>query len=394
MKNLEKKRIKARQRLDITTSKLGVLLGGSGLIGGAILHYLKKKSSEEMVILSPNSKKISLREPKDIRRYIKRYRPDFIINCAMASLDSDAELAYEINCIGAIRLAKIALKYQIPYIYFSSAAVLPMAEDLIEEDCLPLHEKMSNYAKSKIMTETILQHMHETQGLDFTVIRLGVVYGKHDHKTKGFQRMLFAIADESMPFIFSKPNALHSYTYTKKIPPFIDYILNNRGEFGGQIYNFVDKDPVELVTLIKTIKSTLGSKTPRNMCVPYPMATFGQRIIRWIIKKLRIIGIDSKVPAELMFMESFYQTQTLSTQKLQESSYVDPTPDVTVFTQLQEMIDYYIKRWHHLNLLMNHEHSLDNLNKRSSEFLQSPNKLLEELKDSSALPLGEFDRLF
>ncbi len=394
MKNLEKKRKKARKRLDITTSKLGVLLGGTGLIGGAILHYMKKKSSEEMVMLSPNSKKLSLRVPKDIRKYIKRYQPDFIINCALASLDSDAELSYEINCAGAIRLAKMALKLKIPYIHISSAAAMPMAEDLSEDNRLPLEAKMSNYAKSKVMAEILLQHMHETQGLDYTVIRLGVVYGKHDHKIKGFQRLLFAIADESMPFLFSKPGIYHSYTYTKRIPPFIDYVLHNRQEFGGQVYNFVDKEPVEMITLIKDIKKKIGCKRPRNFCVPYPLATFGQKTIRWFIKKLRIVGIETKVPAELMFLKSFYQSQTLSTRKLQDSSYVDPFPDVTIFTQIQDMVDYYMMRWHHLNLLIDHEQSVDDLSKRSGEFLQTPTKLVEELKAGTTLSMSDFDKQF
>lgn len=380
--------------MDITTSKLGVLLGGTGLIGGAILHYMKKKASEEMVILSPNSKKLSLREPKDIRRYIKRYRPDFIINCALASLDSDAELAYEINCVGAIRLAKMALKLKIPYIHISSAAVLPMAVDLSEDDQLPLETQMSNYAKSKLMAEILLKHMHEAQGLDYTVIRLGVVYGKHDHKIKGFQRLLFAIADESMPFLFTNPGILHSYTYTKKIPPFIDHILNNRQEFGGQVYNFVDEEPVEMVTLLKDIKSKLGCKKPRNLCIPYSLATFGQRTVIWLIKKLRIIGIETKAPAELMFLESCYQSQTLSSKKLQESSFVDPFPEVTVFSQLQEMIDYYVTRWRHLNLLIDHEQCFDDLNKRSCEFLQTPTELLEELKTGTTLSMSDFDKQF
>jgi len=394
MKNREKKRIKARKRFDITTSQLGVLLGGSGLIGGAILHYMKKKSSEEMVILSPNSKKLSLSEPKDIRRYIKRYQPDFIINCALASIDCDAELAYEINCVGAIRLAKMALKLQIPYIHISSAAVLPMAENLSEDNRLPLEAKMSNYTKSKVMAELLLQHMHETQGLDYTVIRLGVVYGKHDHKIKGFQRLMFSIAGGSMPFLFSKPGVLHSYTYTKKIPPFIDHVLNHRQEFGGQVYNYVDKKPVEMIALIKDIKSKLGCKKPKNLCIPYPVATFCQRTIIWLIKKMRVVGIETKVPAELMFLKSCYESQTLSSKKLQESSFVDPFPEVTIFTQLQEMIDYYIIRWHHLNLLSDHEQSVGDLNKRSGEFLQTPTKLLEEMKTGTTLPMREFDKQF
>ncbi len=59
--------------------------------------------------------------------------------------------------------------------------------------------------------------------------------------------MLFSIADQSMPFILSKPGVRHSYSNTKKIPLFVNHMLENRDEFSGESYNFVDKEPVEMV---------------------------------------------------------------------------------------------------------------------------------------------------
>jgi nucleoside-diphosphate-sugar epimerase len=234
-------------RLDITTKRLGVIIGSSGLLGGALMHYFKTKTSGDVEVLGPNSKRLSLRQTKDIKWYFQKYQPDFIINCAIAPLDSDAQLSYETNYLGAVRLAKMARIQKIPYIHFSSAAILSMSENLTEEDIMPINPKLSNYAKSKLLVEKTLQYMHETQGLDYTTIRLAVVYGKHDHKIQGFHRLLFSIADQSMPFMFSKPGICHSYSNTKKVPPFVNHILENREEFSGQVYNFADKEPVELV---------------------------------------------------------------------------------------------------------------------------------------------------
>jgi nucleoside-diphosphate-sugar epimerase len=76
---------------------------------------------------------------------------------------------------------------------------------------------MTNYAKSKLMAEKTLQHLHETRGLDYTIIKLGVVYGKHDHKIQGFHRMLFTIAKQAMLFMLTTRGAMHSYTSTKRI---------------------------------------------------------------------------------------------------------------------------------------------------------------------------------
>ncbi len=379
-------------RLDITSKKLGLLLGGSGLIGGALMHHFKTKTSGEIEVLSPNSKKLSLREAKDIKQYVDKYQPDFIINSAIASLDCDAQMAYEVNFLGPLRLAKMAMSLKIPYIHFSSAAVLPQGTQITEENQVDLRSSMSNYAKSKLMAEQILQNMHDTQGLDYTIIRLAVVYGKHDHKIQGAHRMLFSIANEAMPFILSQRGILHSYSHTKKIPPFVSYVLENRNEFTGQTINFVDKEPVELVKLINTIKGHLKTKAPRDICIPYPMANMSQKTLKWVIKRFGKIGVEIRLPAELIFMRNFYKTQTLSTEKLEKSSYIDPYPDITIFSELPNMINYYITRWTHLNRLASfkQECSIDS-GRHECEFIYSPETLLETMSDYSRLPVDQFE---
>ena len=55
----------------IRGKKIGILIGGSGLIGGYIMHYFKTNAPDEVDIRAPNSKKLSIREPEDIGRYSK-----------------------------------------------------------------------------------------------------------------------------------------------------------------------------------------------------------------------------------------------------------------------------------------------------------------------------------
>jgi nucleoside-diphosphate-sugar epimerase len=378
-------------RLDITSKRLGVLIGSSGLIGGALMHYFNNKTTGDIEVLGPNSKRLSIRQPHDIKQYFEKYQPDFIVNCAIAPLDSDAQLAFEINYLGAVRLAKMAMELKIPYIHFSSSATQPMGENITEENLLEISPKLSNYAKSKLMAENTLQYMHETQDLDYTIVRLAIVYGKHDHKIQGFQRLLFAIADQSMQFMLTKPGVKHSYSNTKKIPPFVDHILENREEFSGQSYNFVDKEPVEMAALIKAIKTYLDVKAPREIYIPYPLARTGQTFLTWLIKRLRRLGVEVRLPAEMQFMKSFYETQTLSTAKLEKSSYRDTAPEVTVFTELTSIIYYYLIRWKHLNYITTFNEELKGSSKPAGEFLDSPENLLETVKKYTHKPLQDHE---
>ncbi len=375
-----------------STKTRGIIVGGSGMIGGALVHYFSK-CCPNIEILSPNSKKMSLAVEEDIERYALKWKPDFIINTAIAAIDSDPQLAYTINYLGSINLAKVALTLDIPYIFVSSAAVLPSGHLLSEEQHLPLEAKISNYAKSKLMSELTLKHMHEQEGLDFTAIRLAIVYGKHDHKTQGFHRLLFSLVDQAMPLFLTAKEIKHSYTNAKKVPLFIHHALQNRAEFSGQIYNFVDSEPVELVQLIGTIKNFLGVNKPRNIFLPLPVAKFGANCLNSLLKALIRIGIEAKMPAELMFLDQFYETQTLDAAKLQNSSFRDPWPEQTIFSKLPEIIEYYISRWEHRNLISGYNDDFFVPSEDVQQFINKPQDLLQQIHNGDFTPFAEFSQL-
>lgn len=371
------------------SKKLGVLIGGSGLIGGTIVNYYQTHYPETVDIRAPSSKKLSVRAAEDIRRYLSEVQPDFVINASMANLGSDGQLAYEVNYIGPINLARAANALGIPYIHISSAATLPDGENLREEQTLPLTPQLSNYAKSKIMAEQTLERMAKQEGLDYSCVRLAIVYGSHDHKIQGFHRLFFSIADESMPVLFTKKNTLHSYTNAKKLPYFIDHMLNHREEFSGKTYNFVDKNPVDLSTLILTIKSYLQLSQPKELYVPYWMANCGRISLAVLLKVLRRVGLKATLPPELMFLDSFYKPQTLSTERLNLSSFVDPSPEETIFTQLPELVVYYLTRWSHENLISTYKETLDMQRSVEETFSSNPQALLDAIHDQGIQPFDD-----
>jgi len=358
------------------SKKIGVLVGGSGLIGGTIVNYYTTQHPETIDIRAPSSKKLSLRQESDIRQYLDDVRPDFIINAAMANLASDAQLSYEVNYRGPINLARAANGLNIPLIHMSSAATLPAGEDLTEDDTLPLTANLSNYAKSKLMTEATLARMAEQEGLDYSCVRLAIVYGAHDHKIQGFHRLFYSIADESMPVLFTKKNTLHSYSNARKLPHLIHHMLLNREEFSNRTYNFADKNPVDLATLILTIRSYLELGLPKEIYVPYWMANSGKNVMEVILRIFRRIGLQASLPPELMFLDSFYKPQTLSVKRLQESSFIDPMPEETIFSRLPELVVYYLARWSHGNLIKTYRETLDKEKSIEDIFDNDPQRLL------------------
>lgn len=363
--------------LESSQKRTGILLGGSGLIGGAITHYFKKLGYLGYDLWAPNSKKLSLRVPEDIQQYFETYRPSFIINTAIAPIDSDPLLSLETNYLGSINLAKVAIALNIPYIHLSSAATMPAGLNLKEDDHLALNPNLSNYCKSKLMTELTLQHMWKTMGLDCTIIRLAVVYGKHDHKIQGLHRLIYSVVDQAMPVLFTKEDAIHSYSHTKKLPPFIHYILEHRPEFSRQVYNFVDPEPILLSEAILTIKTYLQLSTPKEIYAPYYLAKIAKSWLCWMVKKLNRVGIEARVPAELQFLENFYQSQTLSSEKLAKSSYGIRDREITFFSSLPSLLEYYLTRWEHLNLVSLNDYQFFDPKRQVESFISEPHNFLE-----------------
>ena len=367
---------------------IGVVAGGSGLIGGTVVNFYKNYHPDTVDIRAPSSKKLSLREEADIKRYLLEVRPDFVINTAMANLGASGQLSYEVNYKGPVNLARAANALSIPYIHISSAAALPQGEALKEEQTLPLSASLSNYAKSKLMAELTLAKMARESNLDYTCIRLAIVYGAHDHKIQGFHRLLFSIADEAIPALFTKKQILHSYTNARKLPHFIHHCIGNREEFSGNTYHFVDKNPVDLATLILTIKSYLNLDRPKEMYVPFWVANYGKAFVELVLKGVRKLGIQAAIPPEMMFLDNMYNPQTLSSEKLQHSSFVDPLPEETIFTRLPELVVYYLSRWTHENLITTFKDILD---EQSVEdiFDQDPQRLLDLVHAQDLRPFGD-----
>ncbi|MDX9894540.1 NAD-dependent epimerase/dehydratase family protein [Desulfofustis limnaeus] len=371
------------------SQKIGVVFGGSGLVGGTIVNFYKQRHPGLAEILAPSSKKVSLANCCDIRDYLMRVRPDFVINAAITTINAGSQLTFEINYVGAINIARAAAALHIPYIFFSSSATLPMGENLVEEDRLPLTANLSNYAKSKLMAEQTLAYMHRHEGLDYSCLRLAIVYGRHDHKIQGFHRMLFSIADQSMPFLFTTRGIAHSYSNVRKIPWLIQHMLENRHEFSGKTLHFVDPRPVELAHLILFIRDRLGLSRPKKIFVPYTMARSGKNCAGTILRLLTRLGMKATLPPELMFLGALYRPQILSRARLASSSFVDPFPEETVYSRMPVLLSYYLDRWSQQNLITSFADQATFNDLIKHDFTHNPQALLDSIHGDATAPFAD-----
>ncbi len=221
------------------------------------------------------------------------------------------------------------------------------------------------------------------------MVRLAIVYGEHDHKIQGFHRLFFTIADESMPFLFTKKGIQHSYTNANKLPSFVHHILDHREEFSGETYHSVDTAAISMDELILTIRSYLELNSPREIYIPYPVIRSGKYFLEWLARVLNWFGISVRLPPELMFLESFYKSQTLNSDKLRDSSYTDPFPEETVISALPKLVIYYLTRWGHLNLITTFNEEFFGCNDLEDDFRLTPRELLKSIHADSTAPFPD-----
>src|SRR6516164_8274518 len=95
------------------------LLGASGLLGKALVQELK---SEQQTAAS--SKDADLRNPGAVEHIIRRAHPEWIILSAaytdVDACESNRELAFSVNCDGALNVARAARDTRSKLIFLSS----------------------------------------------------------------------------------------------------------------------------------------------------------------------------------------------------------------------------------------------------------------------------------
>ncbi len=144
-----------------------------------------------------------------------------------------------------------------------------------------------------------------------------------------------------------------------------------------------------MADLILSIRSYLEVKRPREIYVPYPVIRSGKFFLQWLASVLNWFGISVRLPPELIFLENFYKSQTLSSEKLYNSSFQDPFPDETIYNALPKLVVYYLERWGHLNLITPFNEDFLGIFVFEGEFVNNPRELMNSVHADSVSPLPE-----
>jgi len=132
-----------------------VITGGSGRFGSEL-----KKIKNKYKLLFPNKRKLNILNLKNIKKYLKAQKPNYLIHLAglsrpMEIHEKHINKSIDLNIIGTANITKACSKLGIKLIYFSTSYVYPGTEGNYKETDSLLPK--NNYSWSKLGGESSVQ---------------------------------------------------------------------------------------------------------------------------------------------------------------------------------------------------------------------------------------------
>ena len=160
-----------------------VITGGDGGFAKVL-----KKNNKKLNIFYPNKKELDILDVKSLEKYLKKYKPKYVIHAAALSRPMDIHdklisKSINLNIIGTCNIVKVCSDLKIKIIYFSTGYVYEGKRGNYKENepVLPIN----NYAWSKLGGECAVAMYKNSLILRITMCEKPFLhsYAFHDIKT-------------------------------------------------------------------------------------------------------------------------------------------------------------------------------------------------------------------
>ena len=166
-----------------------LVLGGSGLVGSAIIRNLKQKGYTNIV--APRSSQVNLLNTSEVCSYVVEVQPDAIVMAAAkvggiaANIKAPADFGY-MNGMMALNVINCACVCKIKKLLFlGSSCIYPRAcpQPMKEESLLqgPFEPTNEMYALAKVYGLKLCEAYNKQYGTNFISCQPCNIYGEGDH---------------------------------------------------------------------------------------------------------------------------------------------------------------------------------------------------------------------
>src|SRR5215475_55770 len=134
------------------------IFGATGLLGKALMCEW-----QEDEVIGLGSKDADIRSAEQVRAVMKAHRPEYVVLAAaytdVDGCETHAQLAFDVNCEGAVNVAKLCAGENVPLLFLSTDYVFDGKKQTPYEGDDPIHPQ-TVYGKSKAAAETEIRKIH------------------------------------------------------------------------------------------------------------------------------------------------------------------------------------------------------------------------------------------
>jgi GDP-L-fucose synthase len=250
-----------------------LVLGGSGLVGSAIIRDLKRKGYKN--VLSPRSTHLNLLSKTDVCAYMATNQPDVVIMAAAkvggiaANMESPADFGF-LNGMMNLNVIDCAYRNGVKKLLFlGSSCIYPrdckqpmVEEDLMKGPCEPTNEM---YALSKIYGLKLCEAYNTQYKTNFISCQPCNIYGEGDHFDLKNSHVMGALINKfhnakitsaSNVVIWGDGTARREFLYVDDCADACTFLLENYNE--SQFLNVGTGEDISIKDLSNIIKDIVG----------------------------------------------------------------------------------------------------------------------------------------
>ena len=226
-----------------------LVIGGSGFLGSHVADLLTQKKFKVTIFdikKSPwikNDQKIILGDILDKKKLNQAIsKSDIIYNFAgMADLNEALTKPMQtanLNIMGNLNVMEACIKYKIKKFVFASTVYVNSDEG-------------GYYRCSKIASEEYLKEFGKTEGLNYTILRYGSLYGPRSDKNNGMYKILYEAVKNNRVIYKGHPETIREYIHVLDAAESSVMVLNK--EFNNQILTLTGQQTIKVAEILKII---------------------------------------------------------------------------------------------------------------------------------------------
>ena len=249
-----------------------LVTGGAGFIGSNFLHFLSKRTQEEIICIDKMTYASDFGYIHDLN--VKLYicdinRCEYVFNnhniktvfnfAAETHVDNSIENGskfIETNIKGTVNLLNLSLKYEIEkFIHVSTDEVYGSIEDgKFTENSN--YNPRNPYSASKSASDHFVRAYHNTYGLPTIITNCSNNYGPHQHYEKFIPTIIINLLFNKKIPVYGNGQQVRDWLYVKDHCSAL-YMIYEKGKIGEK-YNIGGECEIKNIDLVKKIISMMG----------------------------------------------------------------------------------------------------------------------------------------